>query len=280
MKHLLITGSNGCLGSALMRLLPEWGMEGHPYDLTDGDDIFDIDNLRQALQSVDACIHLAAQADLEKAEQDVAGTFHLNAEGAVSVAKTCAKTNTRFLFCSSICVYGNSKHSKQTEDSPINPTETYAESKTQAEQRLRAVEGLDYRVIRPSVFYGPGMRPALATQKFIDACLAGITIQVHGDGKHTRCYTHVDDVASAFAVVAKEWPRETVFNAASDEMVSVLELIDIIARITNTQPALEYVVDRCGQIYQSHIDCSRLKNYGWKVRYPSVEAGLLACLKR
>lgn len=279
LKQVLIIGSSGCLGAALMRLLPEWGMEGHAYDLRDGNNLFDTANLQQALQPVEVCIHLAAQADMAKAGQDISGTFRLNVEGTASVAKACVKANTKFLFCSSIGVYGNSKHSQQTEDSPISPTETYAESKAQAEQHLREIAGLDYRIIRPSVFYGPGTRPGLATQKFIDACLAGNTIQVHGDGRQTRCYTHVDDVASAFAVVIKEWPQEIVFNVASDTTVSVLELIDIIGRITNTQPKFEHVADRAGQIHQSCIDCSRLKSYGWEARHPSLEAGLLACLK-
>ena len=280
LKQVLITGSSGCLGTALMRLLPEQGMEGRSYDLSNGDDIFDADNLYQALQPVDACIHLAAQADLEKAKQDTTDTFRINVEGTVSVAETCARTNTKLLFCSSVCVYGNNKHSRQTEGSPTAPAETYSKTKTEAEQRLSAIEQLDYRIIRPSVFYGRGMRASLATQKFIDACLEGRTIQVHGDGKHTRCYTHVNDVASAFALVLEKWPREVVFNVASDEVISVLELIDIVGYVTGTQPKFEHVADRHGQIYQSNIGCGRLKSYGWQPGYPSVKAGLLDYLKK
>lgn len=277
-KNVLVTGARGFLGTALVRVLAECGINSRSYDISDGQDILDPDGLRWAMRGMAGCVHLAAQADLEAAEKAPEEAFRLNVDGALRVAEVCAEVGAKYLFASSVCPYGNNGHDVQTEESPLCPTEIYAETKAVAERALKEVAGLDYRIIRPAVYYGPGMRPALAVHRFMTACLSGNAIQVHGDGKQTRCYVHVDDVAGAFATVLQKWPDELVFNVASDEVVSVLELIEIVSRVTGTQPAIQHVADRFGQIYHSHIDCTLLKNHGWRARYPSLEAGLLTCL--
>ncbi|MGR3914742.1 MAG: NAD(P)-dependent oxidoreductase [Gammaproteobacteria bacterium] len=273
MMRVLVTGSGGMLGGVLMRTLRRRGMQAAGYDLRNGRDILNARSLAQALRGMDLCVHAAAVADLYAAAGDPAACRRINVQGTRVTAEQCAKQNVKLLFTSTACAYGNNGRSRQFEDSPLRPGGTYSETKVQAEKSLAAIAGLDYRIIRPATFYGPGMRAALATQTFIDDCRAGRAMQIHGDGKQTRNFTHVADIAAAFASVAEQWPREKIFNAASDEETSVLELAILIARLTNTAPRIEHTPQRFEQIHGSSLDCTRLKNYGWRPAY-ALESGL------
>ena len=279
MKKILVTGSSGLLGRSLVRFLCQHGVQTVPYDLSHGKDIRDRNSFRQSLQGVDLCIHLAAVADMYVAAQDRDFCFEINLGATRMIAEECAKQDVRLLFISTVCVYGNNGCKRQVEMSPLCPHDNYTESKVAAEVLLPEVENLDYRIMRPSTFYGSGMRGSLATQKFLDACLKGKAIQIHGDGMQTRCFTHVDDIASALITVAAKWPEEKVFNIASDEERTVLQLAEIAGCVTNIRPRIEYISDREGQIRISSIDSSLLKSYGWRAKY-SLREGLRTCLKK
>ena len=99
---------------------------------------------------------------------------------------------------------------------------------------------------------------------------------IHGDGQQTRCYTHVDDVSSGIICIL-ESEATGVFNISSEEELSVLELIDILSKVTNKVANVEFVDDRAGQIRKSNISSKRLNSLGWWPRY-TIEDGLMSCL--
>ncbi len=272
--RILVTGSKGFLGTHLVGLLNERGHEVSEYDLIDGFDIFDERKLESMVKGLDVCIHLAAVADLYEAESDHATCFSINIDGAEIVAKACSKHSTRLLFVSTVCAYGNNGFLVQDEDTPLAPSEVYAESKMIAENRLKNIDGLDLKIVRPATFYGPGMRLSLAVSIFIRRILNGEKIQVHGSGEQTRCYTHVEDIASGILLIVESWPDECVYNIAFERSYSVLDLIKSIESVSGKNASIEFVDDRRGQIHQSVISSSRLIKLGWKPRF-DLTTGLL-----
>lgn len=271
--RIVVTGSSGFLGRHVVDQLLGRGHSVIEFDLQDGMNIFDTDQLENALHGVDICMHLAAIADLYQAEADHEVCMEMNVTGAEVVGKKCADLGVRLLFISTVCAYGNNSYSIQVEEAPLMPTEVYAESKAVAEQRLVSIPGLDLRIARPATFYGPKMRDSLAVSIFMRRVLKGQSIQVHGDGHQTRCYTHVEDVASGLVFIAEAWPSDIVFNLAGSEECSVLELIDHLQSIVGKVVEVEHVSDRIGQIHSSKISSERLRSLGWNPKY-TLRSGL------
>lgn len=273
---VLVTGSEGFLGRRLCALLD--AQTEHivlRYDLQLGHDVLNAEQLDDALNGVDACIHLAAVADLYIAEEDPERTQSINVEATRLVLEACNRHDVRLLFASTVCAYGNNGYEQSDENAPLAPTEVYALSKATAETLL--ADQLDkHCILRLATFYGPDMRQSLATSVFIRALLNDEVIHIHGDGQQTRCYTHVEDVANGILCIL-ESKQAGVFNIAGEEEVSVLKLIEVLAGIANKTPRLQFVDDRFGQIRRSNISSNRLRRLGWFPKY-SIVQGLRSCL--
>ena len=262
----MVTGSRGFLGKSVVSQLQGFNRDVVHFDLQDGDDILNSQQVISALQNSDLCIHLAAVADIYDAKADAKRCRMINVEGTRNVAKACVEADVRLLFISTACAYGNNGHLVQTENSPLAPTEIYAETKAEAENLLSSIKDLDYRIIRPATFYGPGMRDTLAIQRFVTASNSGRRIEIHGTGTQTRCYTHVDDVALAIMIIAEQWPEDIVYNVANPQPKSVIELVDMIRELSGKDLEIRHIDDRIGQIYCSSIDVSRMESLGWTPR--------------
>ncbi|MBB1441494.1 NAD-dependent epimerase/dehydratase family protein, partial [Shewanella sp. SG41-4] len=191
-------------------------------------------------------------------------------------ALACLKTKTRLLYASTCCAYGNNNQEISDEDSPVSPTELYAETKLQGEKVIENVGG-EYSLLRLATFYGPNMRPSLATSIFLRKILLGQEIEIHGDGKQTRCYTHVDDIASGIRIVLESVNTPKIINISDDTAYSVNDLVKIISKVTGKHPKVKYVNDRAGQIWSSSIKSMRMKQLGWQPKW-NLMSGLTDCM--
>ena len=142
----------------------------------------------------------------------------------------------RFVFTSSIAVYG-AHQLPMTEALTPEPEDPYGISKYAAELDLAAAQrmfGLDYTVFRPHNVYGERQnisdRYRNVVGIFMNCVLRGEPLPVFGDGKQTRAFSHIDDVAPAIArsPLLNATVNET-YNVGADEPVSVLELAEIVA---------------------------------------------------
>ena len=275
---ILVTGSKGFLGRYVVNDLKSKGHLVLHYDLEGGCDILDVDAFMVAVADSVLCIHLAAVADLYDAEENQNLCERVNIDGTRIVAESCQSNGVKLLFISTVCAYGNNGSEIQSESSPLAPTEIYAKSKADAEILLTTIPHLDYRIIRPATFYGIGMRETLVIKKFLDASLNDGRIEIHGSGRQTRCYTHVNDVSSAIVLIAEQWPEQLLFNVASSEETSVNDLVGVISSISRINLIATYVPDRFGQIERSRIDISRMESLGWTPQVTLTE-GVLQLLE-
>lgn len=273
---VLVTGSAGFLGEVVLDVLRARGYESVGYDLAHGDDVLDLAALTRALTGCAACVHLAAVADLYVAETRPTIAESVNVEGTRCVAQACAAVGARMLYASTCCVYGNNGVALCDERAAPAPTEIYARTKLAAEAFV-PLAGSRSSVLRLATFYGPRMRDSLATSVFLRSARAGRPLEIHGSGRQTRCYTHVDDVASAIVMVLGSARELPCVNVATPEVTSVLELAELAMQVTGVRVPLHFVADRPGQIHQSRIDSSLLQRLGWAPQW-SMREGLAACV--
>lgn len=283
-RRVLVTGGKGFLGQHLCLLLRAYGFDVFTYDIADGQDILDRAGLKAELRdnNITACVHLAAVSDLNEAERDPRLAKQVNIEGTDAVLSCCDAVGVRVLYASTCCVYGNNDVvGVNNEIASLAPTEVYAETKVAGEQlvlKSPRVHELQHVVMRLATFYGPGMRDALATAKFLEAALCGSAIHIHGSGEQTRCFTHVHDVAEGIRVILQS-DFAGVVNVSDNRECSVNELAEIVMKVADSEVEVQYVQDRTGQITRSRVCNARLRalgNRGWSPTF-TLEAGMRQC---
>jgi nucleoside-diphosphate-sugar epimerase len=262
---IIVTGGTGFLGKRLCRKLKENKHSIFSYDLVDGYDILNNEQLEKTFIdfNADTIIHLAACADLNIFAKKPEISYKINVIGTRNILKLCQKYNVRLLFASTCCCYGNNDTHPTDETSPTCPTEPYAKSKKESEKDILEV-GLPHCCMRLATFYGPEMRAALAPAVFLDKAHKNETIQIHGSGKQTRTMTYVDDIVSGIVTITESDPKYTVVNVTTEEITSVVDMIKHAKNITGNNVKCINVEDRDGQIHEEMIYSKRLQSLGWK----------------
>jgi len=173
---VLITGSNGFVGSALRSVLTQSGHEvirvvrasTTPWDIPVGDLDGRTDWQGVLGSGVDAVVHLAAKVPpsvpLPDIHCGVAGDLHhlTNTDGTANLALQCAQNAVkRFIFVSTVKVLGEGKDEPYRDTDLAAPSDAYAISKWDAEQtlwRIASETGIEVVVLRPPRVYGPGVK--------------------------------------------------------------------------------------------------------------------------
>jgi UDP-glucose 4-epimerase len=187
------------------------------------------------------------------------------------------------LFPSSAAVYGNPARLPVAEDAPLAPISPYGFHKAACELLAREYAecfGLDVLVARLFSVYGPRQRRLLLWELFARAAGAEPEIRLHGTGKETRDYLHVDDVAAALLHAATARPRGlTVLNVASGEAVATGDLARLVAgALGTTKPVRALGEVQTGNPVHWRADVTRLKALGADFHRPLGE-GVRACVE-
>ena len=120
--------------------------------------------------------------------------------------------------------------------------------------------------MRLATFYGPGMRPALAPAIFLDKAHQNKTIEIHGSGKQTRTMTYIDDIVNGIITIFENKPKYTIINITSEEITSVLDIVNHAKLLTGNDVPCINVKDRQGQIHKEIISSKRLQSLGWECK--------------
>jgi UDP-glucose 4-epimerase len=265
----LVTGAAGFIGSHVADHCLELGMEvvatddlsgGFRENVPDGavwveGDLRDagfVESLWRNSGPYDFVYHLGAYAAEGLSHFIRAFNYRTNLEATMNLVNQAVLGDARrFVFTSSIAVYG-AHQLPMTEDLTPVPEDPYGISKYAAELDLAAAQrmfGLDYTVFRPHNVYGERQnisdRYRNVVGIFMNCALRGEALPVFGDGRQTRAFSHIDDVAPAIArsplVLASA--NET-YNVGADEPVSVLALAEIVAKAFEVPLRVEHLPER------------------------------------
>lgn len=248
MGRHLVTGGAGFIGSYIARALLERGHEvvvldnldtGHPDNVPQGITFVNTDISRpEGLQSIpdlafDSVLHLAAQSSGEISHAEPGRDLNTNALGTLLLLEWCQSHDvSRFLYASSMAVYGLTEHVPVREDQTLDPYSFYGIAKQAAEQYVRhyAKHGMKTTVFRMFNVYGPGQNLTNLRQGMVSIYLAylaaGEPVLVKGSLERFRDFTYIDDVVEAW-VKALDSPAThgKTYNLASGRKTLVRELI-------------------------------------------------------
>jgi UDP-glucose 4-epimerase len=183
-------------------------------------------------------------------------------------------------------VYGDPDVLPTPETAPKGPISPYGVSKLSGEYYLRALGLLnDFEgvAMRYANVFGPRQDPkseAGVVSIFVSRLLAGQKLVVFGDGKQTRDYVFVRDVAranvlaSTCPIPASDGIDARAFNIATARQTSVLQLAETVGRVMGRTPELEFAPARPGELLRSSLDISKAKAVlGWQPEW-SFDRGL------
>lgn len=242
MPKVLITGSNGFIGSHLVEQLLKHGYRLYclvrptsdlrwirhlPVELVFGS-ITDFDSLLAAVNDVDYVYHLGGTLRA----RDKTAYFKVNVEGTRKILEACRQQQAhlkRFVYVSSQAAAGPSVNGKPlTEDEPPRPVSLYGQSKLQAEQVVWQYQ--DYfpvTIVRPPAVFGPRDDDLLSIFKLIKWGLKPIV----GMDEKRFSLIYVHDLVRGIRLAGEHPQAENeIFFLANSLAYSWLEIEDAIAR--------------------------------------------------
>jgi UDP-glucuronate 4-epimerase len=301
--NVLVTGGAGLIGMALRSALAARGHVVTAIDVTDfdrGDGELQIVSLHNrakletliAKKGIEAIIHCGAISGPMMAKGQPLVMVEANIDGSamlLDLARIYAMR--RFVFCSSISVYGDVGAATIVESTPLRPTSVYGATKAACEQLIQgfAVEyGLEGVSLRISRVYGPYRRANCHLGSIIRDAAAGRVTEIPCDPHFMYHYLHVDDVAEAL-IAALEVKTLTAreYNVGSGEALTMPEIAAIADKaIAGAKIKLMPGADDVPDV-QTAFDVSRIgRELGWRSRLDlakglqsyrqAIEAGLAA----
>nr|WP_255574439.1 NAD-dependent epimerase/dehydratase family protein [Halobacillus sp. Nhm2S1] len=195
-------------------------------------DIKDHLDLVFAQERPDIVIHQAAQVSVSFSMEYPGFDAEENIIGTVNLLEACVKYGVKkFVFASSAAVYGAPEYLPIGEEHSIHPLSYYGLSKSHAEHYIQMFSntfGLNYTILRYSNVYGMRQNTkgeAGVVALFIDRALRGEALSVFGDGRQTRDFVFVKDVAKANVAACHDGDRKTL-NISQGSKTSIVELIE------------------------------------------------------
>jgi len=278
--RVLVTGSQGYIGTVLTPMLREEGFEvvGLDSDLyercTFGDPVPDIPFIRKDIRDVeaedlegfDAVIHLAALSNDPLGDLNPRLTFEINHEASVRLARLAKKVGIRrYVFSSSCSNYGAAGDKLVDENSAFNPVTPYGEAKVLVERDVSelADDSFSPTFLRNATAYGvsPRLRFDLVLNNLVAWAFTTGLVYLKSDGTPWRPIVHIRDISRAFIAVLKA-PRERVHNQAFNVGVNsdnyrIREIAEIVKE-TVPDCRIEYAEGAGPDTRCYRVDCSKL----------------------
>ncbi|HAH49069.1 dTDP-glucose 4,6-dehydratase [Gimesia sp.] len=295
MKHILITGGCGFIGSNFVRYqlaaYPDISVtnldkltyagnlenlkefESHSgYTFVKGD-ITDADFVNSLFNSndFDAVVNFAAESHVDRSILDSSPFIHTNIVGTQVLLDAARNRNIeRYLQVSTDEVYGSlGAEGLFTETTPIAPNSPYSASKASADLLVRSyVKTFDFPAIitRCSNNYGPYQFPEKLIPLFISNAQEDKSLPIYGKGTNVRDWIHVVDHCRGIDAALRKGKPGQVYNFGGNAEMQNIEITKLLLTILNKPESLiKYVTDRPGHDLRYAIDCSKAEaELGWK----------------
>ncbi len=269
MKHILITGGAGFIGSHLSRKLLA---AGHHVTILDNFFTGSRENIEDLLKNRNCALiehditqplatrhsppathiyHLACPASPVHYQRDPVKTLLTNILGSMHVLELAKATGARVLLTSTSEVYGDPKVHPQPESyvgnvNPIGPRACYDEGKRCAETLFFDYHRqfkIDIKVARIFNTYGPAMAKddGRVVSNFIVQALENKPITLYGDGAQTRSFCYIDDLVDGLIKLMESANGITgPVNLGNPDEFTMEELAEQIIELTGAESSLAY----------------------------------------
>ena len=282
--RVLITGGAGFIGSHLTEILLADGCEVWALDdLSTGsrdnvahllddpryhlvvDTVLSQTVVNELVNKADVVYHLAAAVGPRLIVERPVHTIVTNLEGSEIVLDHCARFEKRVLVASTSEVYGDHRSPEPLHEDArrvYGPTTQkrwlYADSKAMDEYlalAYRQERGLNFVI--PRLFNTVGPRQSgqygMVVARFAQAAVAGLPLEIHGDGTQTRTFCHVQDTIRALkGLMESSEATGEIFNVGSRNHISVGELAARVLELADSSSEIVYVP--YDQVYGLGID--------------------------
>jgi CDP-glucose 4,6-dehydratase len=294
-RSVLVTGATGMVGSALTHELVRNGAQvvALVSDVDPQSELYrsgviesvsvvngrleDVTAIERAVvgHDVDTIFHLGAQTIVSTAHRSPRATLESNVQGTwnvLDVARMHSSLVTNVVVASSDKAYGESPVLPYVESMPLQGTYPYEVSKSMTDLVTRSY-ALTYDVpaviARCGNIYGPGdLNWSRIVPGTFRSIILGQQPVLRSDGSFLRDYLHVNDVVSAYMLLAAASPdhRGSAFNFSDESPVSVLDIYHACCRGAGV-PDLEPLIlnSASGEIKDQYLDASAARNQlGWR----------------
>jgi len=297
--RVLVTGITGFLGRHLGKELVKRGhdvfglaryvSDRDTSDLLDIDirygDILDSSCVRGVLRAVqpDVIVHFATQSSVEYSFNNPYEEYNVGFIGTTNVAQAAMETLAdlrKFIFPSSVEVYGNQATFPIKEDQPLKPASPYGVAKVAAEYFLKYLyEGYRFpcMIFRSTNTYGRKHNHNFVVEHIIFGMLTREDVLM-GDPTPVRDFLYVDDEVEAYvkAIEADTDLSGQVMNTGTGTGTSIAQLVDIIRKMVDFEGKVRWkeTSRRPFEIRNLTIDAERIRTrLQWFPRH-SLEEGL------
>ena len=230
----------------------------------------------------DSVYHLAAAVGVRLVVEEPVRTIETNVRETSAVLDFARQARIPTLIASTSEVYGKGSGGAMSEDDDVVygptvvPRWSYACSKAIDEYLALAHdrEGIvPTVVVRFFNTVGPRQRGeyGMVLPRFVEACLEGRTIEVHGDGTQSRCFCDVRDVVTALPRLLDDVRHHgRVFNLGRDESITIGQLAELVLERTGSQSDIRHVdyVEAFDADFERPVSLSRCRTFAPRTSRP------------
>jgi UDP-glucose 4-epimerase len=167
-------------------------------------------------------------------------------------------------------IYGDEVLVPSSESAPPSPGSPYGVSKYCAEQYVglyNRLFGTKHSILRFANVYGPrqgSSGEACVVSAFCSNGVKGSPLTIYGDGEQTRDYVYVNDCVAAF-LAAADYGKAGVWNIGTGVEVNILELAELVTRLTGYRSERVFAPARLGELSRSALAWERAaQDLGWR----------------
>jgi nucleoside-diphosphate-sugar epimerase len=274
-RRIVVTGAKGFVGGHLTRTARDHGADVLSVLRSDGasPDAVSMKSILAdpaLLDGTDLLVHAAAVRHRHGASaKDYRAS---NVDLVEALVRAAAGRIGRFVFVSSVGVYGFPAELPITEETPLAPATLYSSTKVDAERlvaRLATELRLPYTIIRPTIVYGPG-----DTNGMMDKLARMIRARrylVVGSGSNVLHHTFVADVVDGILTLGQsERARNDHFIVAGPERTTLSQLSELVAHEVGGKVPSVHVPLRLARAVATAIDAAAARGLAFSQREPPI----------